>query len=124
MCCVDDNIYLVGGGDYCRTAAEYNPRTDTWRYLPDLQQGRDGHRVCSLDNKIFVLGGGLSVGKDTTCEMLDLRGADPRWRYIASMNTVDRVNGAVVVGRKIYVLGNRPAVVEVYDVDQGIMMIE
>ena len=54
--------------------------------------------VCTLDNKIFVLG-------DTTCEMLDLNDDDPHWRYFAEMNRSHEHGGAVVVDRKIYVLG-------------------
>ena len=73
MCCVDGNIYLVGGFGDDRRVTEYNPRTNTWRNMPSLQQGRDGPSVCTLDNMIFVLGG---YGH-TTCEMVDLSDDDP-----------------------------------------------
>ena len=62
---------------------EYNPRTNTWRNVQSLQQKRCGHSVCTLDSKIFVLGG-----------------------------------GAVVVERKIYVMGSVTTDVDVYDVNQ------
>ena len=84
--------------------------------MPSLQQERYGHSVCALDNKIFVLGG----GDDTTCEMLDLSDDDPQWKYIAQMNSGH--GGAVVIERKIYVLGDDTTNVEVYDEDQGILM--
>ena len=116
MCCVGGNIYLAGGaGD--RTVREYNPRTNTWREMPSLQVGRSGHSVCTLDNKIIVLGGG--DGEGTTCEMLDLSDDDPHWRYIAQMNRRHDNGGAVVIEKKIYVLGGRTTNVEVYDVDTG-----
>jgi len=117
VCCVEGNIYLVGGDRGYVT--EYNPYTDTWRNMPRLQKARErfGYSVCTLDNKIFVLGGGLG---DTTCEMLDLNDDDPHWRYFAEMNRSHEHGGAVVVDRKIYVLGGGDDTkVEVYDVDQG-----
>ena len=114
MCCVEGNIYLVGG-DYVRVT-EYNPRTNTWRNMPSLRKLRYGHSVCTLDNKIFVLGG---CHRNTTCEMLDLNDDDPHWRYIAQMNSKHYGGGAVVVERKMYVLGGDTKNVEVYDVDQG-----
>ena len=69
MCCVKDNIYLVGGqGD---RVIEYNISMNTWRVLPSLQQERSRDAsVCSLNNKIFVLGG--DGYNNTICEMLDL----------------------------------------------------
>ena len=77
-------------GGYCdRRLTEYNPRTNNWRNLPNLQKGRGGHSVCTFDNKIFVLGGG--DGSDTTCEVLDMSDDDPHWRYIARMNSVQGV---------------------------------
>ena len=57
MCCVEGNIYLVGGYDGDRRVTEYNPRTNTWRNMPSLQQERVIYSVCTLDNKIFVLSG-------------------------------------------------------------------
>ena len=67
---------------------------------------------------MFVLGG----WGDTTCEMLDLSDDDPHWRYIAKMNS-GYYGGAVVIGRKIYVACDIPTInVEVYDIDQGILM--
>ena len=116
MCCVGGNIYLAGGAGDGRVR-EYNPRTNTWREMPSLQRGRYSHSVCTLDNKIFVLGG---VGGSTTCEMLDLSDDDLQWRYIPEMNSIHSYGGAVVVDRKIYVLGGTTENVKEYDIDQGI----
>ena len=90
--------------------------------MPSLQRGRLGPSVCTLDNKIFVLG-----GNDTTCEVLDLSDDDSHWRYIAKMNSNHTDAAAVVIERKIYVLGGNLRLfmnrsVEVYDVNQGILM--
>ena len=107
---------MGGGGD--KRVTEYNPCANTWRNMQSLQKGRSGYSVCTLDNKIFVLGG----GRDTTCEMLDLSDEYPQWRNIASMNSRHYGCGAVVIEKKIYVLGGYHSSVEVYDVDQGMMM--
>ena len=92
MCCVKGNIYLVGHDR--RMVTEYNPRTNTWRDMPSLQKERWGHTVSTLDNKIFVLGGGYD---SATCEMLDLSEDDPQWRYIPEMNSIHFNASAVVV---------------------------
>ena len=80
--------------------------------MPSLQQGRYRPSVCTLDNKIFVL-----AGDNITCEMMDLSDDDPEWRYIAKMNSKYYGN-AVVVERKIYVMGSVTTDVDVYDVNQ------
>ena len=85
--------------------------------MPSLQKGSARASVCTLDNTIFVL-----AGNDTTCCMLDLSDDDPFWTDIAEMNSRHYGGGgAVVIERKIYVLGG-DTLVEVYDVDQGILM--
>ena len=100
VCCVEGNIYLVGGaGGGDRRVTEYNTWTKTWRNMPRLQKWRRGHNVCTLDNKIFVLG---DDGVGTTCEMLDMSDDDPQWRYIAKMNRGHFGGGTVVIERNIY----------------------
>ena len=114
----------MGGFGDDRRVTEYNPRTNTWRNMPSLQRGRINYCVCTLGNKIFVLGNGYA----RTCEMLDLSDDDPHWRYIAQMNSRHDGGAAVGVERKIYVLGGcsvsglSTSTVEMYDVDQGILM--
>ena len=51
VCCVDGNLYLVGGGVDGNRVTEYNPRTNTWSKMPSFQQGRDAVSICTLDNK-------------------------------------------------------------------------
>ena len=114
MCCVEGNIYLVGGGD---RVTEFNPYTKTWRNMPSLQQSRHYPSVCTLDNKIFVLGGSAS-----TCEMLDLSDDDPHWRNVANINRGHKYGSVVLIEKKIYVLSGESTIVEVYDVDQGILI--
>ena len=77
--------------------------------------------VCTLDTKIFVLGSW--DGDTSSCEMLDLSDDDPHWRFIANMNSKHYDGAAVVVERKIFVVGGyNDSSVEVYDLDKGILM--
>ena len=118
MCCVEGNVYLVGGYDFERVVTKYNSFKNKWENMPSLQRSRYGASasVCTLDNKIFVLGGYCS---GTTCEMLDLRDDDLQWIYIAGMKNQHEYGEAVVIERKIYALGGVTPSVQVYDVDQG-----
>ena len=112
---MEDKIYLVGG--YNDKVTEYNPYTNTWRKMPCLLEGRTSPSVCTLDNKIFVMGGG-----GYTFEMLDLNDDDPEWRYIAEMNRIiHNDNSAVVIEKNVYVVGGEGSTnsVEVYDADKG-----
>ena len=103
------------GYDDGRKVSEYNPCTRTWRELPSLLEKRNDISVCTLDNKIFVLGGDTN-----TVEMFDMSDDDPEWRYVAHMIGVHNSGGAVVVKKKIYALGGQNTTnVEMYDVDQG-----
>ena len=110
---------MGGGGDYYdRRVTKFSPLTNTWTNVPSLQEGRYyEHSVCVLDDKIFVLGGG--GGSDPTCEMLDLSDDDPKWRYIADMNSGHTGGAAVVIERKIFVVAGSSSSVEIYDLDQG-----
>ena len=55
--------------------------------------------------------------------MLDLSEDDPKWRFIAKMDSSHMDGSAVVVDKKIYVLGGGTNSVEAYNVDQGISSI-
>ena len=116
MCSIEDRIYLVDGD---RRVKEYNSRTRTWRNMPSLEHRRTLFSVCTLDNKIFVLGGG-----SVTCEVLDLDEDDPHWRYISSMSCGYQGGGAVDMEGNIYALGGGYEAnnVEVYDIDQGMSL--
>ena len=111
---------ILGRGGEDRRVSEYNPRKNTWRNMPGLQKRRySDNIVCTLDTKIFALGG--QVG--TACEVLDLSGDNPHWKFIASINSKRRKGGVAVLGeRKIYLMGGSDTSVEVYDEDQGILM--
>ena len=121
MCCVKDDIYLIGGegsGVKERRVTRFNLSTNTWSNMPCLQLGRNGKDgLCTLDSKIFV------VGADNTCELLDLNDdEDPEWKFFANMRNQHHDAGIVMLDRKIYVLSGCGTEVEVYDVDEGMFV--
>ena len=59
--CVEDIL-----GD--KRISEYNPRTNTWRKLPDMRYG-EHDAICTMNNKIFAIGGYDPL---ENAEMLDL----------------------------------------------------
>ena len=111
----------MGGYDFERVVTKYNSLKNKWENMPSLQRSRYGASasVCTLDNKIFVLGGG-----SVTCEVLDLDDDVPQWRYISSMTCGYQGGGAVVMEGNIYALGGGYEAnnVEVYDIDQGMSL--
>ena len=122
---MEGNIYLVGGTGTANNpdngkVTEFNPRTDTWRNMPSLQQMRLDHSVCTLDSKIFVLG---NLFLDGACEMLDLSDDDPHWRYVAEKNRrFNNVGHAVVIEKKIYAVGCGGNIGFEMHEDEGIIM--
>ena len=54
-------IFLSGGcnddDELISTVERYDPSTDTWEPLPDLNEARDSHSSCVLGNTLYVFGG-------------------------------------------------------------------
>ena len=125
VCTLDNKIFVLGGVYDDTTTCEMLDLSDddpNWRNIAQMNSGHYGGGVVVIERKIYVLGG---YDDTTTCEMLDLSDDDPHWRYIAQMNSRYcsagyTAAGAVVIDKKIYVLGGRNF--EVYDVDTGILM--
>ncbi len=57
---IDNKIYLLGGNDSdhtVNTIIEYNPATNTWKALNNLNHARELFSASVVDDKIYVLGG-------------------------------------------------------------------
>ena len=77
-CVIGDDIFVVGGGGsnyntwYRDRVFAYNTMEDTWTEKCPLNNGRAGHRVCGLNEKIYVLGGRDPNREDVPeCEVYD-----------------------------------------------------
>jgi N-acetylneuraminic acid mutarotase len=101
-------------------AAEYDPVADRWKELPPLPTPRAAAAAVTLNNKLYVIGGGtMPPGKAPaplgfasphhvvgTVEMFDP--ADNTWHKITDMPTPrNHISAVGAVGGKIHVIGGR-----------------
>jgi N-acetylneuraminic acid mutarotase len=101
-------------------AAEYDPTTDSWKQLPAMPTPRGAAIAVSLNNKVYVIGGGtMPPGKAPaplgfasphnvigTVEVFDP--ADNSWRKVTDMPTPrNHVSAVGAIGGKIHVIGGR-----------------
>lgn len=52
-------IYAMGGYDGKRrleSVERYDPKTNQWELLPDMDMNRSDAHACVLDNKIYIIG--------------------------------------------------------------------
>ncbi|MFA5364117.1 MAG: kelch repeat-containing protein [Candidatus Bathyarchaeia archaeon] len=70
-CVVDDKIYLIGGRKlesylYQTLASDatdvYDPSTDSWSSMAVVPTAVAGYASAVLDNKIYIIGGGVTAG--------------------------------------------------------------
>ena len=134
---VDDKIYVIGGyilleqglglavDRFSRRIEEYNPKTNSWRRLPDIPMFKYAFSTVVVDREIYTIGG---YDLDNHDEYLDLvevyNPIANRWRRSLPMLT-PKMTVAAVANGTIYVLGgsgNGPKgrnefspVVEAYD---------
>ena len=77
-CAIGEDIFVVGGGGsnyntwYRDRVFAYNTLEDTWTEKCHLNNGRAGHRICTINGKIFVMGGRDPHREDVLeCEVYD-----------------------------------------------------
>ena len=124
-------IYVIGGrlaadgraGDFVSNVEEYDPATNTWTERKPWQSPRAYASACTLDGKIYVMGGLLVIdGKETTIAG-DVEEYDPiadTWTPKAPMPTPRCFLASVVVGGKLYAISGstiegRSEIVEIFD---------
>ena len=119
---VDGKIYVIGGYNGGNswgspTVEEYDPVTDTWTRKADMPTPRWSLATCSVDGKIYAIGGapnsirGLNVVEqyDTTTDT---------WMRKADMPTGVWALCTCVVSGKIYALGGRPGYTAIPNVQE------
>ena len=60
----DQEIYVIGGNYYEKPSSiveKFNPFTNNWKFVPELNAARNRPGACVIDNQIVVVGGGSSV---------------------------------------------------------------
>ncbi|HEV7348351.1 Kelch repeat-containing protein [Telluribacter sp.] len=116
----NNKIYLVDGiqdGHWDGHVAwfdEFDPKTGTWRQLPDAPHARDHVSVAVLDNKLYVAGGRLSTARinqvlNRTIPEVDVYDFKTnQWTTLDStqnLPTLRAGNTTVAFGNKILVMG-------------------
>lgn len=116
----NDKIYMVCGiqdGHWDGHVAwfdEYDPKTNTWRKLPDAPRARDHVSVAMVGNKLYVAGGRLSTAKinqvlNRTIPEVDVYDFKTNtWATLPvsqNLPTLRAGNMAVAYGDKVLIMG-------------------
>ena len=106
---VGERIIVVGGYDdnlceHLSSAEIYNPYSNRWSSLPDMNHKRGGCAITSVNGKVYAIGG-HGYGSFTSGEMLDL--ATDQWTAIPDMKEARVCCTACTIGNKLYVIGGR-----------------
>ena len=125
-------VYALGGcseGDDLSRVDVYDPRTDAWKQVSSMPTGRRIHCGVTLDGKIYVMGGVLTIytdGADGSLSTADV--FDPQsnqWQPLAEMASARSALAAAAAGGKIYAIGGTKsyddamATVEAFDPQLG-----
>ena len=113
---INGKIYAIGGeisprhgvplaDQFYRKIEEYNPKTDTWRKLPDIPMPRFSFATVAVDKKIYLIGGyALNNGFERVTAVDVYEPSLNRWTTILPL-PVGKIAPAVAVNGVIYVLG-------------------
>ena len=114
---IDGKIYFVGGynsSGALKTFECYDPQTNEWEAMPELQDAREGLASAAVEGKIYAIGG---VGF-TSMEIFDPQ--TNQWSYGASLpKAIDRACALSINGRIILTGGNDGSsdLTDVYEFD-------
>ena len=78
---------VVTGGFYPVTASveQFNPKTNQWTALPDLQVARSNHALINIDNCLYAIGGDNNQVCLNSVERYDA--ASKSWKIVFSLPT-------------------------------------
>ena len=110
-----ETVVVSGGGAYegLRHAERYQPWSNRWARMPDMNFPRKGHKLVAVGSKLYAVGGQQLVGPNfRTCEVYD---GQEFTRIIFPFKMWQCQ--ALSVGRKILVFGRN--VTASYDVSDG-----
>jgi N-acetylneuraminic acid mutarotase len=118
-------IYVFGGytsgpnAPVCTGSAErYDPKTDTWKTLKPMEQGKAYHRVTICNGRIYVIGGSEEGTILSSVESYDPKTG--KWTPEAPLPAARMHFGVKTISGKIYVFGGSSPLstlnsVEAYD---------
>lgn len=114
---VDGKIYVLGGfilleqglgldvDRFSRRIEEYNPKTNSWRRLPDLPTFKYAFTTAVVDNEIYTIGGYDLDNRDAYLDLVEVyHPRANRWRPTVPILT-PKMTVAAVANGTIYLLG-------------------
>ncbi len=114
---VDGKIYVLGGyillehglgldvDRFSRRIEEYNPKTNSWRRLPDLPMFKYAFSSVVVDDEIYTIGGYDLDNRDAYLDLVEVyHPRANRWRPSLPMLT-PKMTVAAVANGTIYLLG-------------------
>ena len=114
---VDGKIYVIGGfilleqglgldvDRFSRRIEEYNPKTNSWRRLPDMPTFKYAFSSVVVDDEIYTMGGYDLDNRDAYLDLVEVYNPIVnRWRPSVPMLTPKMTTAAVANGT-IYLLG-------------------
>lgn len=114
---VDDKIYVIGGfilleqglglpvDRFSKRIEEYNPKTNTWRRLPDIPMFKYDFSTVVVDDEIYTIGGYDMDNRHAYLDLVEVYNPIVnRWRPSLPMLT-PKVTVAAVANGTIYLLG-------------------
>lgn len=122
---IKGKLYIAGGYDRGvhsdRASVEcYDPDTDTWTFVTELEKARSGMSLVALNNFLYALGG-RNRSTDHYFDLAERYNTQThQWQPVAPLNTPRAWPSVAVYDNKIFVLGgfdgaHRLSSVEVYD---------
>merc|ERR1712126_673795 len=74
---LDNKIYVTGGrGDAGQLVACYDPVTNTWSQVADMNMARYAHSLVCLNGRLFAIGGLRGVGSFVTVDSVEVYDPD------------------------------------------------
>ena len=109
---VDGKIYVMGGhvlldfvDHFSKRIEEYNPKSNSWRRLPDLPTFKYAFSTVVVDDEIYTIGGYDMDNRHAYLDLVEVYNpAVNRWRPTVPMLT-PKVTVAAVANGTIYLLG-------------------
>ena len=115
----EDNDEEVRG---LKSVEVYNHAEDSWSDMPNMIVGRRGHRLVSIRNKLFAVGGDLNDNSIQSTEVFDYAAnkfvllKPPTLPFGFSF---DSLEGAMSIKNKIVLISSLSSKVAVFDLDEN-----
>ena len=96
---LNGSVYVLGGATTQKTCERYDPKTNTWKYIAEMNTARSFCSAVAFEDCLYVVGGeGLNKAE---CYSPALN----KWHDISPMAKARRVPGMAAFKGHLYVFG-------------------